>query len=158
MNRALRGALAAALLACAAGARADWFVQVAVLADSKFLDQMKVSIRAAGFPVTSEALTRPGLPRLGRLLVGPYDTRAEALAVAAQLAPLGWPGYLRERTPPRTGSSPTRAQAAPRPTPAAPRTVPPPAPAPTPVPTATSAPSLAPALPAVPPVRSTPRR
>ena len=111
----VRGILLAVLLASVGAARADWFVQVAVLADSSFLRDIAESIRKAGFPVTTEPLPRADGPALTRLLVGPYETKAEAQTAARKLAVMGWPGYLRQRTEAR---KPTPPPATPPPSPA----------------------------------------
>lgn len=112
MSPLLRGVLLVALLASTQAVRADWVVQLAAFADSAFLRQMVESVRKAGFPVTTEPLTRPDGTALTKLLAGPYETKAEAQAAAVQLAAHGWPGYLKQRTEVR---KPT-----PRPTPSPP--------------------------------------
>ncbi|MCM3876278.1 MAG: SPOR domain-containing protein [Thermoanaerobaculia bacterium] len=171
MKPLLRGVLLAALLALGGAARADWVVQVAALADSKFLTEMRVAINKAGFPVTTEPLAQQNGPPLTRLLVGPYDTKAEAQVAAVQLAPHGWPGYVKQRTEarkpiPRPAApqhpSPRQRPAAPLPAARAPSTsrasVPPvpvrpePTPSAPPAPSSRPSPSLQPARPAEPPI------
>ncbi len=174
MKPFIRLALLAALLA-SAGARADWVVQVAALADSAFLRQMAESIRKAGFPVTTEPLAQKGGPPLTRLLAGPYEAKAEAEAAAVQLAGRGWPGYVKQRTesrkpPPRPAAPPPAAKPQPvsRPPAAAPSSrkgssvpsapVPSkPAPSAPPAPSSPPSPSLQPARPAEPPAPASAR-
>jgi hypothetical protein len=159
MKPLLRGVLLVAVFASVNAARADWLVQVAALSDSLFLRQMSAAIRRAGFPVTTEPVARPEAPALTRLLVGPYETKAEAQAAAVKLTVLGWPGYLRQRAQVRpTSARPTPARPTPaRPTPATPAT---PvrataAPAPTPTRVTPKPVSLEP-VPLAPPAAATP--
>jgi uncharacterized protein DUF1302/sporulation related protein len=132
-RRATARWIALCLLLASADCLADYVVQVAAFADQAFLAEASEKLVKAGFPVVTEKFApRYGKP-LTRLLVGPYRDRKEAEAVAAKLAQIGWPGYLRPYTAARSTVAPVPSPIPPPPPPVAARIQTPP-PASTPAP------------------------